>query len=90
MDEGQDFLPEWWRAVRQLLEDDGEAYFVIDEAQDLYENKEKWTDNAMENSGFSGRPSLLKAHTGFLNPTSLSFKISWKFINLNLIQMLIY
>ena len=61
IDEGQDFLPQWWRAVRQLLEDDGEAYFVIDEAQDLYENKEKWTDNAMKNSGFSGRPSLLKA-----------------------------
>ena len=60
IDEGQDFLPEWWDVARQLLNDNGEAYFVIDEAQDIYGNVKSWTDSVMKNSGFTGRASLLK------------------------------
>jgi hypothetical protein len=60
IDEGQDFLPEWWDVARQLLNDNGEAYFVIDEAQDIYGNVKSWTDSVMKNSGFTGRATLLK------------------------------
>lgn len=55
VDEGQDFLPEWWQIVRALCRDDGERLLTSDSTQDIYKRSSAWTDEAMNGAGFTGR-----------------------------------
>lgn len=54
VDEGQDFRPSWWDALRAALRPGGEMLLVADKAQDLYGRNDLWTDQAMLGAGFSG------------------------------------
>jgi thymidine kinase len=54
VDEGQDFHPRWWNILRKLCKKDGEMLLVADLTQDIYGTSSKWTDQAMNNAGFSG------------------------------------
>ena len=55
VDEGQDFLPAWWGALRAALPTDGsgEAMLVADRQQNVYGVK-PWTDLEMNGAGFRG------------------------------------
>jgi len=55
VDEGQDFLPAWWDALRGALPSDGsgEAMLVADRQQNVYGVK-PWTDLEMNGAGFRG------------------------------------
>lgn len=55
VDEGQDFLPTWWEAIRAALRTDGrgEAMLVADRQQNVYAVK-PWTDAEMHGAGFKG------------------------------------
>jgi len=55
VDEGQDFLPAWWDAIRAALPTDGsgEALLVADRQQNVYGIK-PWTDLEMNGAGFRG------------------------------------
>ena len=55
VDEGQDFLPAWWDALRAALPTDGsgEAMLVADRQQNVYGVK-PWTDLEMNGAGFRG------------------------------------
>ncbi len=55
VDEGQDFLPGWWNALRAALPTDGsgEAMLVADRQQNVYGVK-PWTDLEMSGAGFKG------------------------------------
>lgn len=61
VDEGQDFMHEWWNACRSILKKDGEAYFVIDNSQDIYKRNNVLSEKKWTGSGLVGRPSVLKA-----------------------------
>ena len=54
VDEGQDFLPSWWSALRAALAEGGEMLLVADMTQNVYGTANVWTDAAMRGSGFSG------------------------------------
>ena len=54
VDEGQDFRPSWWTALRAALRDKGEMMLVADRAQDIYERGAFWTEDVMQGAGFSG------------------------------------
>lgn len=54
VDEGQDFLPEWWALLRKVCTSDGEMLLVADATQDIYDTATKWTDEKMSGAGFSG------------------------------------
>lgn len=54
VDEGQDFRPSWWAALRAVLRENGEMMLVADRAQDIYETGASWTEAVMEGAGFSG------------------------------------
>ncbi|RWQ62278.1 nuclease-related domain-containing protein [Mesorhizobium sp.] len=54
VDEGQDFLPPWWNALRNCLNENGEMLLVADSTQDVYGKARSWTDAAMSGAGFSG------------------------------------
>ncbi len=54
IDEGQDFLPLWWSALRNCLKHDGEMLLVADKTQDIYGTARSWTDDAMTGAGFVG------------------------------------
>jgi hypothetical protein len=54
VDEGQDFMPEWWNVLRKVNNSEGEMMLVADASQDIYEKAEKWTDDAMTGAGFPG------------------------------------
>jgi hypothetical protein len=54
VDEGQDFRPSWWSALRKSLRPDGEMLLVADRAQDIYGRNELWTESAMDGAGFRG------------------------------------
>jgi hypothetical protein len=54
IDEGQDWLPDWFSLVRKNLRPGGEVFFVADAAQDLYERAPRWTDGVMSGVGFRG------------------------------------
>ena len=60
VDEGSDFVPMMWQGCRQLHKKDGEAYFVKDQSQDIYENEKDWTEEVMRGGGFSGPWNELK------------------------------
>lgn len=59
VDEGQDFLPEWWSVLRKVKKPEGEMLLVADASQDIYEKARSWTDDAMTGAGFSGMPFQL-------------------------------
>lgn len=55
VDEGQDFHLEWWDVLRKTLKPHGEMILVADSNQDLYGRADRWTENEMIGSGFSGK-----------------------------------
>lgn len=59
IDEGQDFLPLWWNALRNARKSDGEMVLVADTTQDIYGTARSWTDEAMTGAGFTGDWSRL-------------------------------
>lgn len=59
VDEGQDFLPQWWALLRRFLNPDGEMILVADNTQDLYERSLNWTEESMVGAGFSGEWATL-------------------------------
>jgi hypothetical protein len=61
VDEGQDFYPNWWSALREVCNPGGELLLAADESQDVYGSASSWTDEAMTGAGFTGRWSELKA-----------------------------
>lgn len=59
VDEGQDFMPSWWQALRAALsKESAEALLVADAHQNIYDVK-PWTDQEMEGSGFRGQWMML-------------------------------
>jgi hypothetical protein len=54
VDEGQDFLPEWWTALRLAVRPNGEMLLVADRAQDVHGRNASWTEQAMIGAGFRG------------------------------------
>ena len=62
VDEGQDFLPNWWNVLRKVCNSSGEMLLVADATQDVYGTARSWTDEAMTGAGFpGGRWAELKA-----------------------------
>jgi hypothetical protein len=59
VDEGQDYLPLWWNALRAGLRPGGEALLVADSSQDLYGSAQSWTEVAMTGAGFAGEWATL-------------------------------
>lgn len=60
VDEGQDFLPHWWAALRDICRPDGEMVLVADVTQDIYGTARNWTEEAMSGAGFKGDWAELK------------------------------
>lgn len=60
VDEGQDFRPSWWNALKLALEPGGEMVLVADKTQNIYGTAAAWTDETMANAGFRGSWSELK------------------------------
>ena len=60
VDEGQDFLPNWWNCLRQACKKDGEMLLVADATQDIYDTAQSWTDETMSGAGFTGPWAELK------------------------------
>lgn len=54
VDEGQDFLPNWWSVLRKVCKPTGEMLLVADITQDIYDTAKSWTDESMKGAGFSG------------------------------------
>ena len=54
VDEGQDFMLDWWNTLRASVKSEGEKLLVADKAQDIYENAAAWTDGPMPGAGFPG------------------------------------
>ena len=54
VDEGQDFEPTWWQALRGVLRPNGEMLLAADATQDVYQTARAWTDDVMRGAGFSG------------------------------------
>lgn len=54
VDEGQDYLPLWWNALRGICKPDGEMLLVADATQDVYGTARNWTEEAMRGAGFPG------------------------------------
>ncbi len=60
VDEGQDYLPNWWNLLRKVCRPGGEMLLVADLTQDVYERGGSWTDAAMTGAGFTGRWAFLE------------------------------
>lgn len=54
VDEGQDFLPSWWNLLRKVCKSNGEMLLVADSTQDIYGTSRSWTNEVMNDAGFSG------------------------------------
>jgi len=54
VDEGQDYLPLWWNALREVCTPSGERLLVADATQDVYGTARRWTEEAMTDAGFRG------------------------------------
>lgn len=54
VDEGQDYQPLWWNALRGALREGGEMVLVADTSQDVYGSAKSWTEEAMSGAGFTG------------------------------------
>lgn len=59
VDEGQDYLPEWWDVLRLALRPGGEMVLAADKTQNVYGTAQAWTDKRMSGMGFSGDWSSL-------------------------------
>lgn len=55
VDEGQDFLPDWWNCLRRVLRPGGEMVLAADPAQDVFDRVRSWTETQMTGAGFTGR-----------------------------------
>lgn len=55
VDEGQDYRPNWWSALRRVRNEGGEMLLVADATQDVYGTATAWTDDVMLDAGFTGR-----------------------------------
>lgn len=60
VDEGQDFMPAWWQALRLALEEGGEIVLAADKTQNIYATAAAWTEDTMANAGFRGPWAELK------------------------------
>lgn len=60
VDEGQDFHPAWWSALRRALRPGGEALLCADRTQNIYGVK-PWTEEQMAGAGFRGNWFTLEA-----------------------------
>ena len=69
VDEGQDFLPNWWDVLRKVCKEEGEKLLVADKTQDIYGTARVWTDEAMIGAGFRGDWSTL--HVSYRLPPKL-------------------
>jgi len=78
VDEGQDFLPLWWNALRGIREQNGEMILVADATQDVYGKAGRWTDEAMSGAGFSGGWAQLKV--GYRAPSD-AIRLAGDFAN---------
>ncbi|MDO7836898.1 NERD domain-containing protein [Sphingobium sp. HBC34] len=54
VDEGQDYLPLWWNALREICKPGGEMWLAADVTQDIYGTAKNWTEAAMVGAGFPG------------------------------------
>lgn len=54
VDEGQDYRPEWWNALRRVCRPGGEVVLAADATQDVYGTAGAWTDDVMKGAGFQG------------------------------------
>ncbi len=61
VDEGQDYRPLWWSALRKSLKSGGEIILAADTTQDVYGTASAWTDDVMNGAGFRGDWSKLGA-----------------------------
>ncbi|KGX89975.1 hypothetical protein N781_08835 [Pontibacillus halophilus JSM 076056 = DSM 19796] len=61
IDEGQDFIGDWIRFLKQFYTGKGELFVVYDKAQDLY-NHGVWIEDTdqVKEIGFKGRPGTLR------------------------------
>ena len=55
VDEGQDFLPDWWDSLRHASRPGGEMVLAADLAQDVFGHASSWTANRMSGAGFAGK-----------------------------------
>jgi Nuclease-related domain/AAA domain len=55
VDEGQDFLPDWWDCLRRVCRSDGEMVLAADPAQDIFGRASNWTEGRMSGAGFVGK-----------------------------------
>lgn len=70
VDEGQDFLPNWWDALKLVRREGGEMLLVADRSQDIYGRADAWTEDVMKGAGFTGRWNDLA--TSYRMPTELT------------------
>lgn len=54
VDEGQDYHPSWWAALRTACKPGGEMVLVADATQDVYGTAKAWTEEVMTGAGFPG------------------------------------
>ena len=54
VDEGQDWLPEWWFCLREIIRPGGEMLLAADFDQDIYDRSGRWDAVAMIGAGFLG------------------------------------
>ena len=55
VDEGQDFLPDWWDCLRHASRPRGEMVLAADLAQDVFGHGRSWTETSMRGAGFTGK-----------------------------------
>lgn len=67
VDEGQDFMLDWWNVLRKVRNKGGEMLLVADATQDVYGTANSWTDEGMIGLG-----------TGFKGGTWAELKISYR------------
>lgn len=54
VDEGQDYLPEWWACLRRVCNGGGEMVLAADPGQNVFGRAQTWTESKMTGAGFSG------------------------------------
>lgn len=54
VDEGQDYILDWWQTLRRAVRPGGEMLLVADKTQDVYGTAASWTEQAMNGAGFRG------------------------------------
>ena len=54
VDEGHDFRILWWQTLRKAVVQGGEMLLVADKTQNIHDTAQAWTDQAMNDCGFTG------------------------------------